>query len=305
MNKLAILFVILALTSCNNPLQENDYNSKNKKILNQVDQPKNLKVHELPSKLVEISGISFLNNDTFFAIQDEDGILYEYNLTENKIINEFQFGQADDYEDVVIVKEDVFIVISNGTIIRIRDYRSDNRVISKFKTSLNKKNDIEGLTFQPLKNRLLLAAKEGGLNHDKKEVVKDIYAFDLNTMELIEKPVYSIKLNEIEEYFKGDALMESSRKFLKAVGNSNMNKIFKSSAITVHPQNNTIFILSSINKLIAVLSTEGKLVRIIKFEGKEFTQPEGISFSKNGKLYVSNEGGKQGIGNVIELEYAN
>ena len=66
-----------------------------------------------------------------------------------------------------------------------------------------------------------------------------------------------------------------------------------------------IFILSSINNLIAVLTPDGKLSHIIQFEGKEYKQPEGIAFAENGKLYISNEAGKSGNANIIELEYAN
>jgi DNA-binding beta-propeller fold protein YncE len=54
-----------------------------------------------------------------------------------------------------------------------------------------------------------------------------------------------------------------------------------------------------------MLTPDGKMSQIIQFEGKEHKQPEGLAFSENGKLYVSNEAGKKGKSNIIELEYAN
>jgi hypothetical protein len=54
-----------------------------------------------------------------------------------------------------------------------------------------------------------------------------------------------------------------------------------------------------------VLSPDGKISEILQFKGKEFKQPEGIAFSEDGKLFISNEAGKNGKGNIIEVEYAN
>ncbi|HUH34189.1 MAG TPA: SdiA-regulated domain-containing protein [Daejeonella sp.] len=297
-----ILLAILAI-SCNNPVRNDNNSSENSQADATVEQPKNLKLHELPSALKEISGISFLTDNIVLAIQDEEGILYQYDLAAAKTIKEFEFGKPGDYEDLVRVDKDVYIVSSNGSIVKIKDFQSAKPEITKFKTALTKDNDIEGLCYEPKKNRLLLAAKANGLDED--ENTKEIYAFNLTTMKLDITPAYTIRLTEIENYFKGDALEESSKKFLKALGNRNINKVFRSSAITVDPKSDNIFVLSSINNLIAVLTPEGKMSQIIQFEGKEHKQPEGLAFAENGKLYVSNEAGKNGKSNIIELEYAN
>lgn len=302
MTKFPLLLLAVLTISCNNPIK-NSNNSADNNSSDKVEEPENIKLHELPSELKEISGISFMDRDIVLAIQDEAGVLYQYNLKEKKIIKELEFGKPDDYEDLVRVANDVYIVISNGTIIQIKNFQSADPIITRFKTALTKDNDIEGLAYEPQKNRLLLAAKANGLDQD--ENTKEIYAFDLTTMKLISTPAYSIRLNEIEGYFKGDALVESSKKFLKALGNRNMNKVFRSSAITVNPQSNQIFVLSSINNLIAVLNADGKLDKIIQFEGKEHKQPEGLAFTEDRKLFVSNEAGKNGKANIIELEYAN
>ena len=297
-----ILLAMLAI-SCNNPITSSDNSADDKQADKKVEQPKNLKLHELPADLKEISGISFLTDNIVLAVQDEEGILYQYDLAEQKILNEFEFGEPGDYEDLVRIDKDVYIVSSNGTIIQIKNFQSAKPVIQSFNTALKKDNDIEGLGYEPKKNRLLLAAKAKGLDED--ENTKEIYAFNLTTMTLETTPAYTIKLNEIEDYFRGDALEESSKKFLKALGNQNINKVFRSSAITVDPKTNNIFVLSSINNLIAMLTPDGKMSQIIQFEGKEHKQPEGLAFSENGKLYVSNEAGKKGKSNIIELEYAN
>lgn len=302
MIKYFLLLLTVLTISCNNPIKNSNNSTEDDKS-SKVEEPGNITLHELPSDLKEISGISFLSDDVVLAIQDELGVLYQYNLKDKKIIKQLEFGKPDDYEDLVRVNNDVYIVISNGTIIQIKNFQAANPEIKKYKTALTKENDIEGLTYEPKKNRLLLAAKANGMDSD--ENTKEIYAFDLASMQLISTPAYSIRLDEIESYFKGDALVESSKKFLKALGNRNIDKVFKSSAITVNPQSNQIFVLSSINNLIAVLTPEGKLDKIIQFEGKAHKQPEGLAFTEGRKLFVSNEAGKKGKGNIIELEYAN
>ncbi|HCN82402.1 MAG TPA: hypothetical protein DIT07_02115 [Sphingobacteriaceae bacterium] len=64
---------------------------------------------------------------------------------------------------------------------------------------------------------------------------------NLKTKKLNTTPVYSISLKQIEDYFKGDALEESSKKFLKAIGNQNLNKVFRPSAISVYPLSHDIY----------------------------------------------------------------
>ena len=84
-----------------------------------------------------------------------------------------------------------------------------------------------------------------------------------------------------------------------------MNKVFRSSALTINERTGELYILSSINGLILIMSPSGKISKIIQFTGPEYKQPEGIAFSPNGKLYISNEGDKSGIGNIIQIIHEN
>lgn len=301
MLRIFILLIAIALTSCNNPLKNpaNRANKSNEKVI----APKENTVHDLPEELNEISGITFLNDSVLVAIQDEDGILYYYNLFQNRIIKKQSFADANDFEDLVRAGKDMYVISNKGLIFQIKDFESSKPVINSFKTPFTAKNDIEGLAYDPKKNRLLIAPKEHGLNKDKES--KQIYAFDLNTMIFQSAPLYTIRLAQIESQFEGDALEESSKKFLKAIGNQNMNKVFRTSALTINEKTGETYVLSDINGLILILTPEGTLRKLIQFSGPEYKQPEGIAFSPNGKLYISNEGKKSGIGNIIELIHEN
>ncbi len=301
MIRISTLLAIIVLTSCNNPIVEDKTGAEdqNQKVIS----PTKNKINELPQELSEISGITFLSDTVLVAIQDEEGILYYYNLRQNKIIKKQTFAGSGDYEDLVKVGSDMYVITSEGTLSQIKNFESTNPVLTAIVTPFSKKNDIEGLAYDAKNDRLLIAPKEHGLDQNK--TTKEIYGFDLKTMKFQAKPAYSIRLNEIEAQFHGDALEESSKKFLKAIGNQNMNKIFRSSAITVKESTGEIFVLSSLNGLIIILNSQGVLNKIIQFSGVEYKQPEGIAFAPNGKLYISNEGGKSGIGNIIELTHEN
>lgn len=302
MNRIITILLVFSLIFVQFACGGGDDKKKTKKddadtTTQKTDLPEDYKVYKIPSELEEISGIAFIDNDNVLAVEDEDGIIYQYNLSQEKITGKKEFAGSGDYEDLAIAGNDLYVINSNGDLYEIKNFKSGESKAQKFKTPFTGKNNIEGLTYDAQKNRLLLAPKDKGLDSDKD---KEIYAFDLKTKTLNTTPVYSISLSQIEEYFKGDALEESSKKFLKAIGNQNLNEVFRPSALAVHPSTHEIYILSSINNLVAILKTDGTLSKIIKLKGKEFLQPEGLAFTADGKLYISNEG-KGGKANIILL----
>lgn len=301
MMRISTLLIFISLMSCNDPTgsRMGDENKLNEKVIS----PQQNKVHELPEELNEISGITFLNDSVLVAIQDEEGILFYYDLKQDRIIKKQNFAGPGDYEDLVRAGNDMYVITSEGVMSQIKNFQSLNPIYKIIPTPFSKKNDIEGMAYDAKNSRLLIAPKEHGLDQD--QTIKQIYGFDLKTMKFQAKPAYSIPLAEIESQFKGNALEESSKKFLKALGNENMKKIFRSSAITINDKTGEIFVLSSLNGLIIILSPDGRLNKIIQFSGPEYKQPEGIAFAPNGKLYISNEGSKSGIGNIIEIIHEN
>ena len=254
----------------------------------------------IPRELKEISGISFANDSTVVAIEDETGIMFLFDITKEAITSQWQFGDAGDYEDVAVAGNTVYIVSSSGTIFQIDNFLTKPSPAKKYKTPLTEKNNIEGLAWDKSNNRLLLAAKDIGL---KSKDDKEIYAFDLASKRLDPEPVYSIKLKEIEAFFEGDELEEASKDFLKALGNQKLNKVFRTSALTFHPKTGELYVLTSLNNMIAVLSpTTGQIRQIIELVGPDYNQPEGLAFTTDGRLFVSNESnGKKA--NIIEINY--
>jgi len=297
MNRISTLLLALFLISCG-ATEKKD--TSHDTIARETLEPKGGKLYSVPNELMEISGISFVTDSTLVAIQDEEGILYFYDLSTEKIIKKYQFWKGKDYEDLAVIDDDLWIVNSSGTLYELKNFKDGPSKPTVYNTVLKEKNNIEGLAYDKKNNRLLLAVKDMSLNGSDKQ--KDIYAFDLKTKTLNTKAAYSIKLAEIERFFKGDEIEEFSKKILKSVGNQNLNKVFRTSALNYHPLTGDLYVLSSLNNIIAVLNTEGSIKRILELNGKEFLQPEGLAFTSDGRLFISNEGkGKQA--NIIELKY--
>jgi uncharacterized protein YjiK len=286
--------VVIAFASCNRSVKTDE-----SRVI--YKETKDYEVFEMPNELKEISGINFINDSTIAAIEDETGTLYFYNIIEKKIIRKETFAKDSDYEDITRNGNTLYIVESNGNIYEIADFNAPKLLVNMYETKLKGKNDIEGICYDASSQSLLLSVKEINLGKDKDDMEnKNIYKFDLKTKLLDPKPVYKINLQAIEDFFAGNKVEEASKKFLKAIGNKNLNEVFKTSSIAFHPITKELYVLSSINKIILVIDGAGGIKKIIPLNGSFFSQPEGIAFDSKGMLYISNEG-KKNPGNIIKV----
>jgi hypothetical protein len=294
MYKNFFLVSFLFLTACTNPAKF--FDEKKKGEINVGD----YEVIKMPEALKEISGITFISDSVVAAIEDEHGLIYYYNIPKKQITKTFKFADDGDYEDIIKVKDDLFVIESKGDIYQIVDFNQNPSVV-KYKTLLKGKNDIEGITYDQEKNSLLLSIKEKNLDKEDNDKFKNIYSFSLDTKIFNTIPAFKINLKTIENHFKGDELTEISKRFLKAVGNKNQNEVFKPTSITYKPNTKDLYVLSSLNNIIVVMSSKDSIKQIIPFHGKSFSQPEGIAFNSKGELYISNEG-KKYQGNIIKIK---
>ena len=76
------------------------------------------------------------------------------------------------------------------------------------------------------------------------------------------------------------------------------------SAIAIHPKTGDLYITDGAKPKLLIMDQQGAIKTVKILNSKEFNQPEGISFSPEGGLFISNEGSKQ-PGNITEVKYPN
>jgi uncharacterized protein YjiK len=242
---------------------------------------------DMPKELKEISGISWISKDKIACEQDEDGIIFIYNLSTELVEKKVNFAKAGDYEGIAVVDSTAYVMESDGRLFEVTNYLKDNFQTKEYKTPFSGKNNIESLTADTTNNRLLLTVKNKDPNSNK---YKGIYAFDLSTKRTNKQPVLKIPLED--PIFKTKDADDDNDKFTG----------FYPSDIAINPINGNIYVLEAKNPQLLIMDPNGKPIKLHKLHPKTFAQPEGITFAPDGTLYISNEGGHNKPGNILEVE---
>jgi len=227
---------------------------------------------ELPDVLDEISGISWLKDGTIASVQDEDGIIFIYNLKQNKIVERIEFAGSGDYEGIAVNNNDAYVLRSDGTIYEISNFRSKSRTVQTFKTDFSAKNNLESLTLNSKNNSLIIAPKD----RDIKDDFKGLYQIPITSKSMDATPQIKINMN--------DGAFNSYKK-------KKAYKTFSPSDIAIHPKTGKYYILDGKNPKLLILDKDGTIEKVYKLDKNQFAQPEGITFSPDGTLYISNESG--------------
>lgn len=241
--------------------------------------------HVLPRALKEISGLAYLDSLHLAAVQDEQGKLYVLNWRTGAVVSEHRFEKNDDYEGIERVGDQLWILRSDGTLFEVSDWSSESPHTTKYKTPLTAANDTEGLAYDATGHRLLIACKESAGPGRKHE--RAIYAFDLNTRQLIEAPAYTLPLRLIDQTADdAGGLNQTLRDFLAPFGDLSD---FKPAALAVHPTTGEVYLLSSVRKVIVTLRPDGTPSALWPLPKTLYRQPEGIAFAPDGTLFIASE----------------
>ncbi|MEH6408604.1 MAG: hypothetical protein V7767_15110, partial [Leeuwenhoekiella sp.] len=201
-----------------NPLTKTKLVKKDKeyKIIEKWDLPKSLK---------EVSGITWLDDSNIACIEDEDGMVFIYNLDKKKIEKEIEFGKEGDYEGVTVVGEDLYVLRSDGTIFEIENFGQIDYNVFKYDTPLTSKNNVESMTFDKQKNEILLVAKDRNMGDEN---LKTIYAFSLKTKAIESKALLD---------------MDLKNPIFKDFEQKKIYRTFRPSEIAVNPKTQEIYLL--------------------------------------------------------------
>ena len=260
-------------------------------------------VGNLSAELNEISGLSLtVDGKELLGVQDESGKVFRLN-PRNGVVNwATTFWKDGDYEGVEAVGNDIWVVKNTGTLYRISNAGLPEQTVAKFNTELTSENDVEGLTYDPLRNRLLLACKRDARDDGNDKDGRYIFAFDLATETLGKNPVYAIKREAVERYLASCPKTSKHEKLCSFFMQRDEFDLAPS-AIAVHPTTGQLYITSSVGKVIMVLNANGTIDYLHKLDKQYFPQPEGLAFAPDGTLYISTEKKKDAPARVYSLKW--
>lgn len=252
-------------------------NINHKKIPFNVDKPE-IKI-ELSKELKEISGLSWFGQNRLAAIQDEAGTIYIMDSNTGEIKEKLRFSLPGDFEGVEFVDGSLYALTSGGTLFSFKI--NNPKKVERIETPLYWKNNTEGLAYDVVNHRLLIACKDQAGIKETQIKGKAIYSLDLSNHRLSEKPVVVLRKNALEKFIKIDK--------------------FKPSALSIDPLTGNMYILASVGNLLIVLNNRFAVISVTKLPTKIYGQPEGICFSPEGDLYISNEGNQGTKSNFYHL----
>ncbi len=284
----SIFLLVLFLSGCNNPeknLLPFDFNHPDEVI-------------NLPKTLHEISGITFYKKNELACVQDEKGKILFYDIKKEKLRNTVSFGSDNDYEGIANINDTLYVLCSNGVISQV-DALQENVYTNSYKTFLSKENNCEGLCYDFKRNCLLVACKGKPEKGTAPRGNKAIYRFNPVTGILDETPIYQIDPDSVIAHITSS---DTPNIFSRLMG-KNSDKIknrFDPSDLAIDPFSDDIYLLSAEGKTLLVMTYTGNIKFALRLNPEIYKQPEGIIFSSDGDLFISDEG-RGGRANLIRL----
>jgi hypothetical protein len=235
----------------------------------------------LGEDLDEISGIGYdKTSNSLVALNDEEGKLFQVYIDGRKPSPGTRFHKGGDFEDLCNDGSSWYALKSNGTVSRIYYPFSDSARSEEFKFPVKAKYDFETIFLEPTSNRLILLCK---LCKGYGKRVPG-FAFYLSSGQTDSMPSFYLDYSKIP-----DSLLPNDQSL-------------KPSGAAIHPITGEMYILASANNLLLITTTDGTIKEVYPLSKKKFKQPEGICFSPEGDMFISNEA-RGGRANIMHLSY--
>jgi len=276
MKEIVIAFVLIFFCACDNKKAPSYPAIPGYDISNPV-------VIHLEVGLDELSGIYYYPKDTsVFAINDELGVLYKIYLRKNIKIKKWKFSKDADYEDISFRDSTFYVLASNGSIRNFQFVLGDSVRVKNCGKAVGGTNDFETLYYDSFYGKFVLVCKD--CETDEKETVS-AYSFNPDDETFSEEPFYQVDTEEIARLIGSDKIK------------------FKPSAAAINPVTKDLYMVSSVNKAIVITDRDGKVKEAYPIDPVLFKQPEGITFTPDGDMLISNESADIGAANILIFKY--
>lgn len=239
---------------------------------------------ELGKSVNEISGLTYNPDDSsLLAISDSKRKIFQIDLGNEKLkdFSEKIYTQSD-FEDIVKIDTTTYVLISDGTLISMPLKVADSSRTIVYSSPFRGKNDFETMYYDSTVNGLIIICKE--CEAEKGKHRRSAYRFDLASRTFDTAAFYAINTEDVKALVKND------------------DAEFRPSAAAIHPTEQNLYILASAGGLLVITDKKGKVLEAYNLNPDLYPQPEGIAFTPNGTMYISNEG-KYGKPSLLIFQY--
>ena len=270
---IVILAIITTVSCANSYNEQKSAETVTKAQKSSTEDYTIVNIWKMPKILNEVSGISWISDNTIACVEDEDGIIFIYDLKKEKVIQEIAFAGTGDYEGIAVSGKDAYVMRSDGLIYEVSRFRESEPKTTTFQTAFTASNNIETLTLDAKRNSLVITPKD----RDRKDDFKGLYYIPLDSKTMDAKPTVRINMDD---------------KAFKDYQKKKVYHTFNPSDVAIHPATGDYYVLEGKNPKLAILDSDGTIEKVYKLDKDDFAQPEGITFSPDGRLFISNEAGK-------------
>jgi hypothetical protein len=235
----------------------------------------------LGQNLKEISGIRIDDaNKQIIAVNDEEGKLYRLGMDGSIQGKAFKFAKKGDFEDLDFDGTYWYAVKSTGEVNRISGAFTDSSTTSVYPFS-ETGIEFETICYDKTNQKIFLLTKTPKELKDGRVAA---YILDTTAGSFTYAAAYSPSLEAITK-IRGKEKSEC-----------------KPTSAAIHPLTGELYIIS-VNDRLLVIMANGEVKQVYKLDKAAFRQPEGICFSANGDMFISNEA-QDATANILQFKYA-
>jgi uncharacterized protein YjiK len=228
--------------------------------------------YDLPVQLKSVSAIHYVAGGKLACLADDIGSIFMIDAETQKMEKEIPFGPPGDYEGIAVVNGNAYIACADGRILEITNFSEEERTVTEHGTHLTKDEHLSGLCYDKRNKRLLVSAT-GDENANGN--YKAIYSFLLSDKRMPVKPAIKIDLR--------------SRVFNKQQP-KRLQMMFQPSDLDINPVNGLLYVIDGTRSQLLRMRLSENIRDLSELDKEKFIQPEGITFTPSGELYIASKG---------------
>ena len=229
----------------------------------------------LPEKLVEISALAMTPDNRLLAVDDERAVVFEIDYINGGLVKAFALDKPvlrGDFEGLAVFGSTVYLMTSDGDIYAADEGEDGERVtFERHKTKLGDECEFEGLAVDGSAKHLLLLCK----NVRKKADIDtlSIFAWDIESQDLLPEARIELPIRDISMALRTRRLHPSG--------------------LVMDTQSGHLLLVAAREQALIELGRDGKFIAARRLTlAMRHPQAEGIELAPDGRLILSDEGGK-------------